>query len=297
MQLAGLGPEPATMMGFFPACSNLSALRLGICGHGHSVVRGFVSDISICNALVDMYGKCGDIRAARRVFDGMGFNKDVVSWNTMLMGYGINGLGPQAVMLFKDMRTVGPKPDEITFVALLSACSHSGLVEEGRRVFRAMREEFGLCPKMDHYFCMVDLFGRAGLLDEAYGLVRGGMPFEPDAHMWNALLAACRIHKNVELGERVSGEIFRSVGGASSTGNFVLLYNLYTSAWRWDDAEKVRIEQKELGFRKKPGCSWIEVKGRVHGFVGGGDCSHERSSEIYNKLEELVVEMQRLIGV
>ncbi|GER27089.1 pentatricopeptide repeat-containing family protein [Striga asiatica] len=292
MQLAGLSPEPATMMGFFPACSNLSALRLGICGHGYSVVRGFASNISICNALIDMYGKCGNIQAARRVFDGMGFNNDVVSWNTMLVGYGINGLGPEAVMLFQEMRAIGPKPDEITFVALLSACSHSGLVDEGRRLFRAMREEFGLCPKMDHYFCMVDLLGRAGLLDEAYGLIRAGMPFEPDSHMWNALLAACRVHKNVELGERVSSEMFGSVG-PSSTGNFVLLYNLYTTAMRWDDAEKVRIQQKELGFRKKPGCSWIQVNGTVHGFVGG-DCSHERSSEIYDKLEELVVEMKRL---
>ncbi|GFP95769.1 putative pentatricopeptide repeat-containing protein at3g23330 [Phtheirospermum japonicum] len=288
--VAGVEPEPATMMGFFPACSNLAALLHGVCGHGYSVVRGFTSDVSICNALIDMYSKCGKMDASRKVFDRM-CEKDVVSWNTMLVGYGIHGLGREAILLFRDMKDLeGEKPDDVTFIALLSACSHSGLVVEGKHLFNVMSEEFNIIPKPDHYFCMVDMLGRAGLLNEAYELITN-MPYEPDSHVWNALLSACRVHKNILLGEKVSDEI-RALG-PSSPGNFVLLFNLYTAARRWDDAANVRIQQRELGFKKKPGCSWIEVNGTVHGFVGG-DWSHGQSSEIYKKLEELVVEMKRL---
>ncbi|KAL6500734.1 hypothetical protein OROHE_025531 [Orobanche hederae] len=289
MQLVGVVPESATMMGFFPACSNLAALQHGICGHGYSVVRGFTSDISICNALIDMYSKCGKMDAARHVFDRT-YDKDLVTWNTMLVGYGIHGLGREAILLFGDMQNSGQKPDQVTFIALLSACSHSGLVTEGKHLFSVMSREFNIVPEMDHYFCLVDLLGRAGLLDEAYELIRT-MPFEADAHLWNALLSACKIHKNIELGEEVSSNI-RALG-PSSTGNFVLLFNLYTTARRWEDAATVRIQQKEMGFRKKPGCSWIEANRTVHAFVGG-DWSHHESVKIYKKLEELVVEMKRL---
>ncbi|KAL0406450.1 UNVERIFIED_CONTAM: Pentatricopeptide repeat-containing protein, chloroplastic [Sesamum latifolium] len=262
MQLVGIEPEMATMMGFLPACSYLSALQHGICGHGYSVVRGFTADVSICNALIDMYSKCGKVDAARQVFDRM-YKKDVVSWNAMIVGYGIHGLGKEAILLFHEIQNVGHKPDEVTFIALLSACSHSGLVTEGKHLFLVMSQEFDIVPKMDHYFCMVDLLGRAGLLDEAYKLI-SMMPYEPDAHLWNALLAACRIHKNIELGRK-----------------FLIKFK------PWD-----LQAQKELGFKKKPGCSWIEVHGIVHAFVGG-DWSHQQSPEIYMKLEELVAEMKR----
>lgn len=289
MHLVGVEPELATMMGFLPACSYIAALQHGVCGHAYSVVRGFTADISICNALIDMYNKCGKIDAARHVFDGM-HEKDVVSWNAMIVGYGIHGMGKEAILLFQDMQSGGYKPDEITFIALLSACSHSGLVAEGKHLFHVMSQEFHVVPNMDHYFCTVDLLGRAGLLDEAHKLITT-MPFEPDAHLWNALLAACRIHKNIELAEEVSERI--QTLGPASTGNFVLLYNLYTTVQRWDAAANIRIQQKELGFKKKPGCSWIEVNGIFHGFVGG-DWSHQESSKIYKKLEELMAEMKRL---
>ncbi|XP_073029091.1 pentatricopeptide repeat-containing protein At3g16610 [Primulina eburnea] len=290
MQLSGFEPELTTMMGFLPACSHLSALQHGTCGHGYSVVRGFASDVSLSNALIDMYNKCGKIEEARLVFDKM-HGRDVVSWNAMLVGYGIHGCGKEAILLFQDMQNEGEKPDDVTFVALLSACSHSGLVSEGKHLFRVMSQEFDIIPGMDHYFCMVDLLGRAGLLDEAHNFV-STMPFEPDAHLWNALLAACRIHKNIELGEEVNKRI-QSLG-PSSTGNFVLLFNLYTTALRWDDAAVVRIKQKDLGFRKRPGCSWTEVNGTIHAFVGG-DRSHPQSAMINKKLDELDAEM-KLMG-
>nr|AYM00565.1 pentatricopeptide repeat protein [Salvia miltiorrhiza] len=289
MRLLGVEPEMATMMGFLPACSYLAALQHGVCGHAYSIVRGFTADISICNAVIDMYSKCGKMDSARRVFDRM-HEKDVVSWNAMIAGYGIHGLGKEAIFLLEDMLKGGYKPDEVTFIALLSACSHSGLVTEGKHLFRVMTQEFNIVPKMDHYFCMVDVLGRAGFLNEAHELITT-MPFEPDAHIWNALLAACRIHRNIELAEEVSEKI--QTLGPASTGNFVLLYNLYTTARRWDDAANIRIQQKEMGFKKRPGCSWIEVNGVVHGFVGG-DWSHQELPKIYEKLEELVAEMKRL---
>ncbi|KAL3848722.1 hypothetical protein ACJIZ3_010604 [Penstemon smallii] len=289
MQISKVEPELATMMGLLPACSYLAALQHGACTHGYSVVQGFTTDISICNALIDMYSKCSKINVARLVFNKIS-RKDVVSWNAMIAGYGIHGLGKEANLLFQEMQNAGQKPDEVTFVALLSACSHSGLVSEGKHWFQAMSREFNIVPKMDHYFCMVDLLGRAGLLDKAHDFIRK-MPFEPDSHLWNALLAACRIHKNIELGERVSDKI-QSLGPASS-GNFVLLFNMYTAAQRWDDAALVRIKQKVLGFKKRPGCSWVEVNGKVHAFVGG-DRSHPISDKINNKLEELFKEMKKL---
>ncbi|XP_022852069.1 pentatricopeptide repeat-containing protein At3g16610-like [Olea europaea var. sylvestris] len=289
MRKAGIEPELATMMGFLPACSHLAALQHGVCGHGYSIVCGFTADVSICNALIDMYSKCGKIDMARLVFDKM-CERDVVSWNAMMVGYGIHGLAREAISMFHKMLNVGEKPDDITFIALLSACSHSGLVNEGKHWFLSMTQEYNIVPRMDHYFCMVDLLGRAGLLDEARHFI-SGMPFEPDAQIWTALLAACRIHKNVELAEEVSNRI-QSLE-PEGTGNFVLLFNLYTTAQRWNDAAHVRIKQKNLGFKKSPGCSWIEVNGIVHAFVGG-DGSHPESGKINKKLEEFLAEMKEL---
>nr|GMD33374.1 pentatricopeptide repeat-containing protein At3g16610 [Ipomoea batatas] len=289
MQHSRVAPDLSTMMGFLPACSQLAALQYGVCGHGYSTVHGFTTDVSICNALIDMYSKCGKVELARLVFERM-YTRDVVSWNAMISGYGIHGRGREAILVFNDMLTVGQKPDEITFIGLLFACSHSGLVAEGKHWFHTMCEEFKIVPRMDHYLCMVDLLGRADLLDEAYSLVQA-MPFEPDVRIWSALLAACRIHRNIELAEEVSNKIHSL--GPESPGNFVLLSNLYSTAGRWDDAAHIRIVQKDSGFKKSPGCSWVEVNGNVHAFVGG-DQSHPQSAKINEKLNELSFEMKKL---
>ncbi|KAI7996498.1 Pentatricopeptide repeat-containing protein [Camellia lanceoleosa] len=289
MQLSVFEPELATMVSFLPACSHLAALQLGACGHSYSIVHGFSTDTSICNALIDMYSKCGKVDIARLVFDMMR-KRDIVSWNAMIFGYGIHGLGIEAVLLFHDMQTVGLKPDDVTFICLLSACSHSGLVAEGKKWFCAMNQEFFVVPRMEHYMCMVDLLGRAGLLYEARSFIET-MPFDPDVRVWSALLAACRNYKNIELSEEVSNKI-QSLG-PESTGNFVLLSNIYSTVGRWDDAANVRIVQRNRGFKKSPGCSWVEINGVVHGFVGG-DQSHPNSAEIYKKLEEMVMEMKKL---
>ncbi|XP_031092282.1 pentatricopeptide repeat-containing protein At3g16610 [Ipomoea triloba] len=289
MQHSRVEPDLSTMMGFLPACSQLAALQYGVCGHGYSIVHGFTTDVSICNALIDMYSKCGKVELARLVFERM-YTRDVVSWNAMISGYGIHGHGKEAISVFNDMLNVGQKPDEITFISLLFACSHSGLVAEGKHWFHTMCEEFKIVPRMDHYLCMVDLLGRADLLDEAYSLVQA-MPFEPDVRIWSALLAACRIYRNIELAEEVSNKIHSL--GPESPGNFVLLSNLYSTAGRWDDAAHIRIVQKDSGFKKSPGCSWVEVNGNVHAFVGG-DQSHPQLAKINEKLNELSFEMKKL---
>ncbi|XP_044477838.1 pentatricopeptide repeat-containing protein At3g16610 [Mangifera indica] len=289
MQLSGNEPDIATMVGVLPTCSQLAALQHGACGHGYSVVHGFVVDTSVCNALIDMYSKCGKIEIARKVFDGTD-KRDIVSWNAMIVGYGIHGLGTEALLLFNKMQAVGLKPDDVTFICLLSACSHSGLVTEGKQLFNSMIQGFKIVPRIDHYICMVDLLGRAGILNEACKFIEN-MPFEPDVCVWGALLAACRVHKNIELGEEVSKKI-QSLGSEGS-GNFVLLSNMYSAVGRWHDAARVRITQREQGIKKSPGCSWVEINGVVHAFVGG-DRSHPQSTQINEKLDELLPEMIRL---
>ncbi|WOL05981.1 pentatricopeptide repeat-containing protein [Canna indica] len=281
--------DSATMIGIIPACSHLSALQHGKCSHGFITTHGFTLDSSICNALIDMYAKCGRIDIARKVFDTMP-KQDVVSWNTIIAGYGIHGLGDEAISLFLKMESAGLVPDDITFICLLSACSHSGLVAQGKHWFCAMKEKYNVVPRMEHFICMVDLLGRGGCLSEAYDFIQS-MPFDADVRVWGALLGACRVHKNVELGEEVSKMIQKL--GPEGTGSFVVLSNLYSATGRFDEAAQVRIMQRKKGFTKSPGCSWVEIDGTVHAFIGG-DRSHPQSSSIYQKLEQLLVEIRKL---
>lgn len=288
MQFSGFDPDETTMLSLLPACSHLAALKNGACAHGYSVIRGFVADTSICNALIDMYAKCGKVKTAREVFNRMN-NRDIISWNTMIAGYGIHGLGSDALALFDELRTTDLIPDDITFISLLIACTHSGLVAEGKYWFNAMRG-FQIVPRIDHCICMVDLLGRAGLLEEARSFI-DNMPCTPNVHVWSALLAACKTHKDVELAEEASKRIHNL--GPESSGNFVLLSNIYSCAGRWEDAASVRITQRDQGFKKRPGCSWVEINGTIHAFVGG-DYSHPLSEQIYKKLEELLTDMKKL---
>ncbi|XP_072956097.1 pentatricopeptide repeat-containing protein At3g16610 [Typha angustifolia] len=289
MQLSNTEPDAATMVGVIPACSHLAALQHGKCSHGHVIVRGLTSDTSICNALIDMYAKCGRIDLARIVFDKM-MNRDVVSWNAVIAGYGIHGLGSESISVFSSMESAGVIPDDITFICLISACSHSGLVNDGKHCFHVMTRIYGIKPRMEHYICMVDLLGRGGFLNEAHDFICN-MPFKPDVRVWGALLGACRVHKNIELGEEVSKMI--QMLGPEGTGNFVLLSNIYSAAGKFDEAAQVRIMQRVKGFKKSPGCSWIEIKGSLHAFVGG-DRSHPQSSIIYHELENLFVDIRKL---
>eukprot|EP01018_Ginkgo_biloba_P030295 Gb_23124 [translate_table: standard] len=278
----------ATMVSVLPACAHLAALQQGKLNHAYILRKGFESDISVMNALIDMYAKCGNIDLARHLFDKM-TTRDVISWNVMIAGYGIHGHSEDALALFMQLQQTGTKPDHITFICVLSACSHAGLVHEGWKYFDCMNQDYLIKPMVEHYVCMVDLLGRAGNLNEALELIER-MPFEPVAGVWGALLGACRIHCNVELGEHVAQCLLDLE--PNDTGNYILLSNIYASAGRWDGVVKVRSMLKDRGLKKSPGCSWIEIKNRVHAFLGG-DRSHPQSEEIYAMLERLIGQMKK----
>ncbi|RLN16884.1 pentatricopeptide repeat-containing protein [Panicum miliaceum] len=289
MQACNVAPDVATMVSLIPACSHLAALQHGRCSHGSVIIRGLAIETSICNALIDMYAKCGRIDLSRQVFDKMAA-QDIVSWNTMIAGYGIHGLGKEATTLFLGMKNQGFAPDDVTFICLISVCSHSGLVTEGKHWFNMMTQKHGIPPRMEHYICMVDLLARGGFLDEAYQFIQS-MPLKADVRVWGALLGACRIHRNIDLGKQVSRMIQKL--GPEGTGNFVLLSNIFSAAGRFNEAAEVRVIQKVKGFKKSPGCSWIEINGSLHAFVGG-DQSHPRSPDIYQELDNILIDIKKL---
>jgi pentatricopeptide repeat protein len=235
-----------------------------------------------------MYAKCGRIGVARQVFDKMS-SRDVGSWNAMILGYGIHGQGEDAVALFSQMQQTGTKPDHITFTAVLTACSHAGLVDQGWQYFECMKSDYGLVPKLEHYACLVDLLGRAGHLDEAHDIIKK-MPLEPQSNVWGALLGACRIHGNIELGEQAAKHLFKLE--PNNAGYYVLLSNIYAEAGRWEEVAKLRTMMKEREVKKQPGCSFIEVNREVQSFLVR-DKTHPQSEKIYATLENVYGQMKK----
>ncbi|XP_057854001.2 pentatricopeptide repeat-containing protein At1g11290, chloroplastic-like [Cryptomeria japonica] len=282
MQLAGFRPDSVTVASILPATAHILALRQGKEIHNFVIRNAFESDEFVGSALVDMYAKCGRIKIARRLFDKMS-RRSVVAWNVIIAGYGIHGLGNEALSLFRKMQLEIVRPDRFTFTAVLSACRHAILVNEGQECFNCMVEDHCIEPQMEHYVGMVDLLGRAGHLEEAYNFIQN-MPTEPNAIVWGALLGACRIHSNVELGVTAAKHLFEME--PENTGNYILLSNIYAEAGRWDGVAKIRTMMRDGDLKKKPGCSWIEVKNRFHTFFGG-DRSHQDSEIIYSTLQSL----------
>ncbi|KAL5204466.1 hypothetical protein ABZP36_009337 [Zizania latifolia] len=223
------------------------------------------SDTAVGNALIDMYAKCGHVNVSQEVFSGMQ-EKNVVSWSTMINCYGIHGKGEYALRVYKEMLSQGVKPNQITFTAVLSSCSHSGLVTEGRKIFESMTKVHGIQPTAEHYACMVDLLGRAGAIEEAVELIRK-MPMEPCASVWGALLSACAMHNNVDVGEIAAYRLFELEEGNAS--NYVTLCGIYDTIGRSDGVAGLRSRMRELGMVKTPGCSWVDVKGRAIAFYQG----------------------------
>eukprot|EP01018_Ginkgo_biloba_P022393 Gb_37554 [translate_table: standard] len=287
MQLSGLKPDPITIASVLPACAHVAALQQGKEIHGYIMRNGLESNDFVVTALVDMYSKCGSIENARQVFDKI-FQRDVTLWTAMIAGYAMHGHGEDALTLFHQMQQASMKPDYITFIAVLSACNHAGLVDEGWQYFDCMNRDYKMQPSLEHYACMVDLLGRAGRLDDAHDFIKN-MPVKPNVSVWGALLGACRTHSNIELGEHVAKHLFELE--PENTGNYVLLSNIYAARGRWDEVEKVRNMMKDRGIRKKPGCSWIEIKNRVHAFFVGNR-SHPQMETICATLENLAGQME-----
>eukprot|EP01018_Ginkgo_biloba_P008638 Gb_28775 [translate_table: standard] len=287
MQLKGVKPNEVTFPTILPACANLAALEHGKEIHEDIIKSGLDSDIFVGNALVDMYAKCGSIEEARNVFDKMP-RQNVVSWTTMITGYAMHGCGKEALHLFEQMQHSGTKPNYVTFIGVLSACCHAGLMDDGWHYFGCMSRDYHIIPSVEHYSCMVDLLGRAGRLDEAQDFINK-MPMKPDATLWGSLLAACRIHNYIAVGERVAKRLLDL--DPQNAAHYVLLSNIYAAAGRWDEIEKVRKIMKDRKVKKMPGCSWIEVNNKMYTFFLG-DRSHPQTPKIYAELERLLAQMK-----
>ncbi|XP_057840114.2 pentatricopeptide repeat-containing protein At2g13600 [Cryptomeria japonica] len=263
MLRAGIKPDQFVFTCVFRACTGIQNLDQGKKIRAHIMKLGFESVVCVGSAIIDMYARCGSLDDARQVFNQMS-EQNLISWTTMICGYAQNGRGIQALKLFEEMVQTGPMPDHITFVGVLSACSHAGLVEEGFHYFQSMSQDYHVTPTMEHYACMVDLLGRAGWLDQAEDFINK-MPLEPDAVVWGAFLSACKIHGNFKRAKHAAERLLYLE--PQCAGAHVLLSNMYVQAGMWDDAAHVRKLIKDKGLLRQPGCSWIQVKDEMYTFL------------------------------
>lgn len=288
MLMGKIKPVPVSFSSTIPACAHLTTLHLGKQLHGYIIRGGFEDNVFVASSLVDMYAKCGNIRIARWIFDKME-RHDMVSWTAMIMGYALHGHAPDAFSSFEQMEGEAVKPNYVSFMAVLTACSHAGLVDKAWKYFNSMTKKYDIAPGIEHYAAVADVLGRAGRLEEAYQFI-SSMHIEPTGSVWLTLLAACRVHKNVELAEKVAEKIFTV--DPENMGAYVLLSNVYSAAKRWKDAVKVRTCMRDKGLKKKPACSWVEVKNKVHAFVAE-DKSHPYYDHIIEALDVISEQMER----
>lgn len=292
MQARNVKPDEVTMVNVLSACAQLGALDVGIWIHNYIEKHNLTLNVALGTALVDMYAKCGNITKALRVFHKIP-SRNALTYTSIIGGLALHGDVQDALSIFLEMIDVGLMPDKVTFLGILSACCHGGLVEQGRQFFSQMSSKFKIVPELKHYSCMVDLLGRAGLLEEAIELIEA-MPLKADAVIWGALFFACRIHKNVELGERAAVKLLELDPGDS--GIYVLLANIYVEANMWHKAGEVRKVMRERGVDKTPGCSSIELNGNVYEFIVR-DKSHSQSNQIHACLIQLTKQMKLVESV
>ncbi|XP_021774579.1 pentatricopeptide repeat-containing protein At5g04780-like [Chenopodium quinoa] len=288
-QAVGLEQNQFTLSSVFSACTGLGALTEGNQVNATLFKSGFGASVFVASSLVDMYAKCGAIKEAYTVFSDQ-YSKNVVSWNAMISGFSRHGRCLEAMILFEKMQQTGLYPNEVTYLSVLSACGHMGLVKEGQKYFDLMVREHNISQSVLHYSCLVDIFGRAGYIQDAYDVIKA-MPFEATASMWGSLLASCRNFKNLELAEIAAKHLFELE--PTNAGNHVLLSNIYAANKNWEKVAKSRQLLKESEAVKDLGKSWIEIKGKVHSFMVG-EREHPQIAEIYLKLDKLMEEMEKL---
>ncbi|XP_057438960.1 pentatricopeptide repeat-containing protein At5g06540 [Lotus japonicus] len=283
LQAEGVVANETVMVGVISSCAHLGALAIGEKAHEYVMRNNLTLNVILGTALVDMYARCGNVEKAIQVFEELE-EKDVLCWTALIDGLASHGYAEKALQYFSDMVNKGIVPRDITFTAVLKACSHGGLVERGLDIFEGMKRDHGVVPRLEHYGCMVDLLGRAGKLAEAEKFILE-MPVEPNAPIWGALLGACRIHRNVEVGERV-GKILIQMKPEHS-GYYVLLSNIYARTNNWKDVTVMRQMMKEKGVRKSPGYSLVEIDGKVHEFTIG-DKTHPEIEKIERMWEDIL---------
>ncbi|KAL0364689.1 UNVERIFIED_CONTAM: Pentatricopeptide repeat-containing protein [Sesamum angustifolium] len=281
-------PNEVSLTGVLSACAQAGALEFAKILHGFIEKVGLVWITPVNNALMDTYSKCGNVDMARLVFQRMPGKRSIVSWTSMIVGLAIQGHGEEALSLFHEMEESGIDPDGIAFIAILYACSHSGLVEQGQKVFDKMTQVYGIKPDIEHYGCMVDLYGRAGQLLKAYHFVTQ-LPIPPNAVIWRTLLGACSFYGNVKLAEQVKRRL--SELDPNNSSDHVLLSNIYAVAGKWKDVARVRKSMAELKLTKTPGWSMIEVNKAIYTFIAGAK-EDDVTKEAYKKLNEIMLKLR-----
>ncbi|RWR85382.1 Pentatricopeptide repeat [Cinnamomum micranthum f. kanehirae] len=288
---AGVEPTDFMVSSILSACAGLAGLELGKSVHAIAVKSCVDANIYVGSALVDMYAKCGSIKHSEQVFDEIP-ERNLTTWNALIGGYAHHGYAEMALAAFEEMihgGSGGPvSPNYITMVCVLSACSRAGSVEEGLEIFESMKRRYGIEPGTEHYGCVADLLGRAGMVERAYEFIKE-MPIRPTVSVWGALLGACRVHGKPELGQIAAEKLFEL--DPHDSGNHVILSNMFAAAGRWEEATEVRKEMKEVGIKKGPGYSWINIKNQVHVFQAK-DTSHNRNTEIQAMLAKLRRQMK-----
>lgn len=288
MQIVGVRPDEITMVSVLSACADLGALELGKWVESYIEKEEIQKTVELCNALIDTFAKCGDVDKALELFRNMN-GRTIVSWTSVIVGLAMHGRGLEAISLFEEMISCGVTPDDVAFIGLLSACSHSGLVEKGKRLFSLMTRDYGIVPKIEHYGCMVDMLCRAGLVKEAIAFVQT-MPVEPNPIVLRTLITACRVHDELELGESITKQLIRREPMHES--NYVLLSNIYAKMFHWEKKTKIREAMDKKGIKKIAGSTMIELDGEIYEFVAG-DKSHKQYKEIYEMMDEMGKKMKR----
>ncbi|KAJ4968663.1 hypothetical protein NE237_015364 [Protea cynaroides] len=282
MQGEAVRPNEVTVVCVLSACSQLGALELGRWVHSYVGKYKIKLNHFVGSALISMYSRCGSLEEAQEVFVEM-TDRDVITYNSMIVGLAMHGKSREAIELFQAMVKQGLRPSSITFVGVLNACSHGGLVDLGFKIFDSMVKDYNIEPQIEHYGCMVDLISRMGHLEEACNFIRR-MKVAPDHIVWGSLLNACKIHGNLKLGVQVAKILVD--GGIADSGTYILLSNVLASSGKWEEAAMVRAKMRHSGILKEPGCSSIEVKNEIHEFLLG-DLRHPQKEEIYKKLDKL----------
>ncbi|PON75769.1 Tetratricopeptide-like helical domain containing protein [Parasponia andersonii] len=289
MKDAGVRPDAITFTSVLPACSQLAALKKGKEIHKSIIDHKLENDVVVMGALLDMYAKCGALDEAIDVFQRLP-ERDLVSWTSMITAYGSHGQALEALKLFAEMQKSNEKPDGVTLLAVLSACSHAGLIGEGFNYFTQMITEFGIKPGVEHYSCLVHILGRAGRLSEAYKILQRNAEIKYDVGLLSALFLACHLYRDFDLGAKVANLLLEKDPDDPST--YIMLSNIYASHKNWHEFRKVRLKMKELGLRKNPGCSWIETNESIRTFFVE-DKSHPQAETIYECLRILRSHMEK----
>lgn len=280
-------PDEVTMLSVISAISHLGDLELGRWVRAFIGRLGLGVSVALGTALIDMFSRCGSIDESIVVFEKMAV-RNVLTWTALINGLGVHGRSTEALAMFHSMRKSGVQPDYVTFSGVLVACSHGGLVKEGWDIFESIRKVYRMDPLLDHYGCMVDILGRAGLLNEAYDFVER-MPMKPNSIIWRTLLGACVNHNNLGLAEKVKAKISKI--SSSQNGDLVLLSNVYGAAGRWVEKASIRSKMREKRIGKEPGCSSINVDQTIHEFVSG-DNSHPQSEDITKFLSSIIGDLR-----